>query len=607
MTESTPPVEAFRSRSTVDARLSEARSAGRWLPWLAGALALLWWGGAAAASITLYGVDGLQTLATPVLALGVIGAVLPGALILMAGFMARETTRAASANALILEAGTSLLRPADNVATEAKTFADEMSASAAQVDKTVGHALSAMKAMAGEIGDERLRLESVSYAAADNARDLAERLGKERAAMELLARELKAQTDGMSEAIPRQAALMAEAARKAGEEFAEVDEALERRLQALDDAGNTLGAKLVDLDTMTRESGRRVEEVSFAIGRLEEKLDQSRKTVEQAARSGEMAAAAAGTTGDALKDAVSASLDGARTATAEIQAKTRQASEEMARALAELREQSEQTVKTLKATGMAARAETDIAEKRLNSMSDSIARATSATVLELSKPVSNGAEAPAPVAAPPPHPTPDPAPAVTRAEDDELFDAETEAELMRPALRERSDVEMNGGSLPVRSDNGSADQPPVIRKGREESTEWSDILADMDREVSPPELGGAGDREENAETLINRLQISGIRLPDAFKPKDKRRIAAAARKGDQQRRSATKTAAGRQVERVAKRLEADHALRSLAEAFVSTEQTDALTALEQTSKTGRNASPRLSAFLLLDAAIEHRV
>ena len=47
--------------------------------------------------------------------------------------------------------------------------------------------------MAGEIGDERQRLESVSYATSDNARDLATRLAAERQALEALARELRSQ------------------------------------------------------------------------------------------------------------------------------------------------------------------------------------------------------------------------------------------------------------------------------------------------------------------------------------------------------------------------------------------------------------------------------
>ena len=60
--------------------------------------------------------------------------------------------------------------------------------------------------------------------------------------------------------------------------------------------------------------------------------------------------------------------------------------------------------------------------------------------------------------------------------------------------------------------------------------------------------------------------------------------------------------AGRQVERVTQRLRSDRELLQLAREFISLEEEDALNALEQTQKTSRNASPRLAAYLLLDAA-----
>ncbi|MEL7453818.1 MAG: hypothetical protein AAGJ50_10665, partial [Pseudomonadota bacterium] len=111
-------------------------------------------------------------------------------------------------------------------------------------------------------------------------------------------------------------------------------------------------------------------------------------------------------------------------------------------------------------------------------------------------------------------------------------------------------------------------------------------------------------REETAEVLINRLQGSGIPLPTAFRPKDKRRIAAAARKDDKARRHAIRDAAGNEVDRVAIRLRKDDELMRLARNFVMAEEDEALKALADTSGSRRNASPRLSAYLLVDAALE---
>ena len=92
-------------------------------------------------------------------------------------------------------------------------------------------------------------------------------------------------------------------------------------------------------------------------------------------------------------------------------------------------------------------------------------------------------------------------------------------------------------------------------------------------------------------------------MPETFRPKAKRKIAEAARKGDKERKTAILAQAGRQVERVTQRLRNDRELMELARDFISMECDDALSALEQTQKTGRNASPRLAAYLLLDAAL----
>ena len=127
---------------------------------------------------------------------------------------------------------------------------------------------------------------------------------------------------------------------------------------------------------------------------------------------------------------------------------------------------------------------------------------------------------------------------------------------------------------------------------------WRDIISDMSRDES----GDKPDREDIADELIQRLQTSGILLPEAFRPKAKRKIAEAARNGERERRAAIMDNAGRQVERVTQRLRSDRDLQALAREFITLEEADALNALEQTQKTSRNASPRLAAYLLLDAA-----
>jgi hypothetical protein len=699
-TEARPSGRDLLARQEASEYFELAQHGGSWMVVGGFVAASMWIGAAAGVILGFYGVPALMALNPFVLAGGAMGIAVPALLLVMAGYMGRTNRRASAANALVMSAATRLMAPAREAGTEGITFAEQMKQAAAEIDHAMAHALTAMKAMSGEIGDERMRLESVAYASADNARDLTERLSAERQALEGLARDLRSQLNQMNDAIPRQAEAMVAAARAATTEISQADELLDNQLEAMRSASEALAARLLDLDNLAREAGARTETLTFAISQIEEKLDQSRRTVDTAVRAGEIAAAAAMTTGDALKDAVSSAIEGARQANHEINQSTRAAAEEAAQALARLRQAGQETAASLRSTEFAARAE--------------VARIDRTAVLEGQKPKPPAADpppvvqqaapapaqeqaAPAPTVTPPPRTEPPPAPS-TRGQvnggqvngksqtnghsitnghslkddapkrppprratdpDEDLFDAAAEAlasagqnetpdktpdktpepevkdtplELGKAVdpkdrepvtlrrrfddvkeepeppphpLRRATDFPQAGAGTEAVPDTPAAAEPPpsVVTppapKGEQTGEMgWRDIISDMSRDDPMPR-----DREEVADRLISRLQSSGIQLPEAFKPKMKRKIAEAARKGEQQRKAAILEQAGRQVERITQRLRNDDDLRELAANFVEMEQDDALNALEQTQRTSRNASPRLAAYLLLDAAL----
>ena len=662
-----------------------AQSGGSWMVVAGFVAASMWLGAAAGVAIGYYGLPALQALNPFILAGGAMGILVPALILIMAGYMGRTNRRASAANTLVMQAATRLMAPAREAGTEGITFAEQMKQAAAEIDHAMAHALTAMKAMSGEIGDERMRLESVAYASADNARDLTERLAQERQALEGLARDLRDQLHQMNEAIPRQAEAMVAAARNATSEIAQADEALDNQLEAMRSASEALAARLVDLDNLAREAGARTETLTFAISRIEEKLDQSRRTVDTAVRAGEIAAAAAMTTGDALKDAVSSAIEGARQANQEINQSTRAASEEAAHALARLRQAGQDAAAALRSTEYAARAE--------------VARIDRSAAYEGQRPkppaavredpvVTPPAQAKAPAVPPAPAQRPAPTPPATGQvnggqanghanghapgqganghplpesrpaprprptpgnPDEDLFDAaadmlasassdklvedetrpeDTPLELGKTVdpkdpgpvtLRRRfDDVKEEAPAKPSHPLRRATDFPQAQEEPPTEDTSpppavvtaaqtkpsdnsemaWRDIISDMSRDDPMPR-----DREDVADRLITRLQSSGIQLPETFKPKMKRKIAEAARKGERQRKAAILEQAGRQVERVSQRLRNDNDLKELARSFIEMEQDDALNALEQTQKTSRNASPRLAAYLLLDAAL----
>lgn len=612
-------------------RLEAAQKTSGHLAWGGLILAFLWWVAAIIGVIALVGPEALGQQSPALIVAGLIAIILPGLMLVLAGMMAREQARSTAANAVVLEAAARLLLPAEIMAKDAKLFADEMSKASAEVDRSMGHALSAMKAMAAEIGDERQRLESVTYASADNARDLAERLGNERNGLEQLAKDLREQTDLLNEAIPEQAELMVESAKAAASEVAAAEDALQGRLSSLDQTGKSLAQKIAAMDTLAAEAGERNETLLFAIARMEEKLEQSRKTVETAARAGELAAAAAGTTGDRLMESVKVALDGARDASTQIQKQTFEASESAARALADLKDAGQQAAAAVRAAGMAARAEMDISERRASNASQALFEKTQDMETRVTE-ATQVAARPAPEPDPEPAPKkpsakpvaesmPSPPPVVqspSRAVEEDLFEASADrmANAMledEEAASEQPNANGNGsgnghhsalfGSDPsemfVEEDELPSEKPMGAKRlGLRAGESLSDIIADMERDER-----STLSREETAETLLNQLQESGIKLTDIFRPKDKKKIAVAARKGDKQRRTAINQQAGRQVERVRQRLRGNLEMMTLARDFLALEASDALNALENTHASNKNASARLATYLLLDAAV----
>lgn len=645
-----------------------AQHGGGWMVTLAYVSAVLWLLGLAAAVIGLGGIGFVSQYHPALIVAAAIGAVVPALLMVAAGQMARANRRAAAANALVLEAAARLMAPAREAGHEGITFAEQMKQSAAEIDHAMAHALSAMKAMAGEIGDERLRLESVSYAAADNARDLAERLGEERHALETLARDLRAQVTAMNEAIPRQAQLLVSAARVASEEVGRADAALEQRLIAMHHAGEELTRRMESLDDLARDASGRTEALTFSISRVEDKLEHSRRTVDAAVRASEVAAAAAATTGDALKNAVSSAIEGARHANAEINAATRAAAEEAARSLTKLRETGEQAAYALRAAGLAARLESEALDRLAGPYmpAGSAAAAAPLTPPAVRTPISASAppqpfqqaqpfqNGPAQSARPSAYgnaaitpPATPPRPSM----DDDLFEASAEAMIAAARGHEDHDILDPVPSIAARPSQApparerDTDPPVSLRRRHDDAppetprrrasdyaptppsqgsngngaggynnghngnghssgngggpAPWREIISDISKDQAPPQA----DRETIAEAVVERLQNSGIPLSDAFKPKAKRRIAEAAQRGEKDRHAATIEQGGKQFDRVVQRLRGDPRLMDMAKQFVRFERTDALAALEQTQSTSRNASPRLAAFLMLDAAL----
>ena len=103
--------------------------------------------------------------------------------------------------------------------------------------------------------------------------------------------------------------------------------------------------------------------------------------------------------------------------------------------------------------------------------------------------------------------------------------------------------------------------------------------------------------------MIDRLDRAGVRLGGMVTAQDLRRIASAASQGDRYRRKAIRDVAPGEIQRVSRLLEQDRDWQMAARSFVSAEEADALRVLAVSERAREDAHPRLSAYLLLDAAL----
>ncbi len=124
---------------------------------------------------------------------------------------------------------------------------------------------------------------------------------------------------------------------------------------------------------------------------------------------------------------------------------------------------------------------------------------------------------------------------------------------------------------------------------------WRDLLTGI--EDMPAQV-----RDHSAGQIIDRLDRAGVHL-GVVKASDLRRIASAAHQGERHRRRAIRDVAPGEIQRVSRLLDADRDLQTAARTFINSEEPEALRTLAVSDRAREDAHPRLSAYLLLDAAL----
>lgn len=651
MIDHTPRHNNHRLRTQLEA----ARTAGAWMPWAGAALAVLLWGGIGVWLVATLGLEGILQQPPLVLAGGAAAVFAPGLALICAGIMARESARSARANAIVLSSARLLLEPAESSREEISSLAEAV----ARETQMLNHALHDTRARLDGLKEDIEGSVSAALKAAEIVRVdsevLIHKMGSERESLTQLAEGLRGQAESLAKSIPRHAQMMAEAARAAQEQVRQADTTLDQRLRDMTETSGHLAQRISQLDTMGAESRKRAQNLASVLMRLDEQLVQSTRMVEAATKAGELASAATKSTAESLRDTVSDALASALKATETINSRSAQAADDARKAMSALKDAGTQAEATTRAAAHAARAHADETEKRVNQLSDTLFRtATRATnaaeeglerarariekasllvgrmkgetetssvddlILEPeliaqvvaatqpqpepphtdqpfplfgARPTATAAPPPAPPPAPqhrePQHREPqvrEPAPQAA-ARDERVFSvvrndrpADDELVLDRPMTLRRA---------PERDPIFDDDMPP--------SASWRGLLSGID-DIAPHA------HEQHPGAIIDRLDRAGVRMP-SVKASDLRRIANAAHQGERQRRRATRDTVPSEIQRVSRLLESDRDLQHAARNFVAQEEPDALRALSLSDRSREDAAPRLSAYLVLDAAL----
>lgn len=582
-----------RAGNRVRARLDAARTVGAWMPWMGVALALMLWAGAGIWFVGAMGVEGV--LAAP--PLQIVGAVLlllaTGSALIAAGIMARESRRSSESNALVLSSARLLLEPAEHSRSEIATIGEAVVGESQRVNRVLSDVRSQMDAMKADIEANVTAVLKAAEIVRTDSDVLANRMLAERQSLTELANSIRIQSENLAKSIPMHVQMFSDATKAAQDEVRRADESLDQRLHGLEGTARRLAERIDQLDTMGAESRKRAQNLATALMRLDEQLVQSTRMVDSARQAGELATAASKNTADALRDAMSDALDAAMKANETLSSRASAASQEAQAAMAQLQEMGVRTESTTRAAALAVRQQADETEQRMTRLAEylvqSTTRATRAAESGLDQ-AKQKLERASLFSADKAPTEPSPAP-VRRNEELQL----KPSDIVAPKPTAFRDAESaSKGFAPLLSEPGAPQSPDHHDDDHKSSgLSWRELLTGV--EARNADGGQAND-------LLDTLGRNGVSL-SVVKASDLRRIASASSQGELQRRRAIRDTAPGEIQRVSQLLDRDVNLQKSARTFLAVEGPQALRALATAETAREDAEPRLSAYLLLDAAL----
>ena len=362
--------------------MEEVRSAGGWIPWACTGVAVTWWAGAGAYVAGKIGLDGLLALPAAELGGGLAMAAAPGLALIMAGFMGRESVRSSHANSLVMAAAQDLLSPAERFTGEIDSLGAAIAKQSQTINDTLNEAEARIQVLKDDIKDSSNAVLKAAEVVRADADALTSKLSRERQELISLSEDMKKRGEAMHNAIPLHAEKLVRAASAAHDDIRKAGASLDERLSNVEETGKTLSGRVAQLDQMAGESRKRAQSLVNALVSLNEQLQNSSKTVDNAAKAGDLAVEASRNTADAIRSAMDSALDGARESADVLSHQAEQAKRDADIAIERLKQAAQQAEVSVKSAMQSAHEQADATEQRMDKMSEHMfqaaTRATSA-------------------------------------------------------------------------------------------------------------------------------------------------------------------------------------------------------------------------------------
>lgn len=304
-----------------------------WIIGVAGLLAGIWWGGAAAliAGMSLFE-TGSVLVVSGAIALGAI----PGLAMIFAGWLGAQMSRSVNANQLVLDAANGLLQPADESAARAVTLAEQMSGVVSALNADIESIEANVVNLSGDLANSAGLLSRTARVVKSNGAAVVEGLNGHVETLAETSKTLTEQTAFVENAVDRHAAIVKAAAEEAKGEIQRAEDTLNARVLSMDEAAERLAKIVSEVDRLTKDGRKRSMALTYALERISQQMDTSSDNVDAALKAGEMAVEASKTTADALVQAVADALDKAMTVSETIKSQSTEAQRDAEATLARI-------------------------------------------------------------------------------------------------------------------------------------------------------------------------------------------------------------------------------------------------------------------------------